>query len=244
MKTTIKFNTERQYSPKGQRIAARILECGAVVFVDIDRGIDGVIAPLVDHETTALCFDQRYVMGAYDTGAYAELFDFVHSTVARELRRAFDPAPVAPAPYATMKSTGERVQILAPYKKGFLVFVEGWAHNVEVSANDLVLDAPAAPAAPVLTDAEPEPAPEPDYPDGVESHDYVVTGCHDEDNTKPEPAIQAITYAHIFKRRYDFQLVLTRNAELSNGILRTEYYGTHRDAMKAAAAAGAVAWNY
>jgi len=51
-------------------------------------------------------------------------------------------------------------------------------------------------------------------------------------------------YAHIFKRRYDFQLVLTRDAELSNGILRTEYYGTRRDAMKAAAAAGAIAWNY
>jgi hypothetical protein len=85
---------------------------------------------------------------------------------------------------ATMKSTGERVQVLAPYKKGFLVFVDGWAHGVEVSANDLILDAPAAP---ILTDAEPDQT-EMEFDDGVDAHDYVVTGCHDEDNTEPEPA--------------------------------------------------------
>lgn len=42
-----------------------------------------------------------------------------------------------------------------------------------------------APAAPALPDAEPVQT-EIEFDDGVDSHDYVVTGCHDEDNTEPE----------------------------------------------------------
>lgn len=40
---TLVFNTGRQYSSKGQRIAAMQLDTGAIAFVDIDRGLDYVI---------------------------------------------------------------------------------------------------------------------------------------------------------------------------------------------------------
>lgn len=59
MKNTIAFNTGRGYTDKGQRIAATKLECGRVLFVDIDRGIT--------YATAAPCeLTQRDVMTAYD----------------------------------------------------------------------------------------------------------------------------------------------------------------------------------
>jgi hypothetical protein len=127
MKTTIKFNTERQYSHKGQRIAARLLDNGSTVFVDVDRNIEGVIPVLCDAEFTASLFDRRYVMDAYDSNHYAMPYG-EHDETIRELRALFNPEP--------------------------------------------------APVAPVQTEIE--------YDDGVDSHDYVVTGCHDEDNTEDE----------------------------------------------------------
>jgi hypothetical protein len=70
---TISFNTGRGYTEKGQRIAAGQLDCGRVLFVDIDRGIDYV--------TAAPCeLNQRAVMRAYDydstTSAYGIIPDY------------------------------------------------------------------------------------------------------------------------------------------------------------------------
>jgi len=70
---TISFNTGRGYTEKGQRIAAGQLDCGRVLFVDIDRGIDYV--------TAAPCeLSQRAVMRAYDydstTSAYGIIPDY------------------------------------------------------------------------------------------------------------------------------------------------------------------------
>jgi len=59
MSNTITFNTGRTYTEFGQRIAARRLASGAVVMVDIDRGIDYLLP--VDTE-----LNQRAVMRAYD----------------------------------------------------------------------------------------------------------------------------------------------------------------------------------
>ncbi len=59
MSNTIAFNTGRAYTECGQRIAARRLASGAVVMVDIDRGIDYLL-PIATELT------KRAVMQAYD----------------------------------------------------------------------------------------------------------------------------------------------------------------------------------
>lgn len=70
---TISFNTGRGYSAKGQRIAAGQLECGRVLFIDIDRGLDYVTAEPCE-------LSQRAVMRAYDydstTSAYGIIPDY------------------------------------------------------------------------------------------------------------------------------------------------------------------------
>lgn len=38
----VAFNTGRAYTKNGQRIAARVLDDGRVLFVDVDRNISGV----------------------------------------------------------------------------------------------------------------------------------------------------------------------------------------------------------
>ena len=55
----ITFNTGRNYTEQGQRIAAQRVESGAVVMVDIDRGIDYLLP-------TSTEFTQRGVMAEYD----------------------------------------------------------------------------------------------------------------------------------------------------------------------------------
>ena len=40
----IAFNTGRRYTDQGQRIAATLTEDGGLLFVDIDRGIDGFVS--------------------------------------------------------------------------------------------------------------------------------------------------------------------------------------------------------
>jgi hypothetical protein len=59
MTNTIAFNTGRTYTESGQRIAARQLESGHIVMLDIDRGIDYMFPARVD-------LTQRAVMRAYD----------------------------------------------------------------------------------------------------------------------------------------------------------------------------------
>ena len=58
---TLTFNTGRTYTEHGQRIAARRLEAGAIVMLDIDRGIDYLLPP-------ATKLTQADVMRAYDLG--------------------------------------------------------------------------------------------------------------------------------------------------------------------------------
>jgi hypothetical protein len=60
---TLTFNTGREYTKNGQRIAATQLESGHVIILDIDRHID-VIFP-VGVELT-----QADIMWAYDRNMY------------------------------------------------------------------------------------------------------------------------------------------------------------------------------
>ena len=59
---TLHFNTGRQYSANGQRIAAALLDGGAIIFVDIDRGLEYIIP------AGAAAFNQAGIMAAYDGG--------------------------------------------------------------------------------------------------------------------------------------------------------------------------------
>jgi hypothetical protein len=59
--TTIAFNTGRLYTDHGQRIAAQRLESGAILMVDIDRGIDYLL-PIGTQ------LKQNEVMYSYDCG--------------------------------------------------------------------------------------------------------------------------------------------------------------------------------
>jgi hypothetical protein len=73
MENKISFNTGRHYSASGQRIAATKLDCGRVLFVDIDRRLEYV--------TAAPCeLSEHSVMRAYDynstTDAYSVIPDY------------------------------------------------------------------------------------------------------------------------------------------------------------------------
>jgi len=70
----LKFNTGREYTANGQRIAAALQENGDIVFVDVDRQIDGVIsagALTCDDVLAFGYFTQRGIMESYDRNEYA-----------------------------------------------------------------------------------------------------------------------------------------------------------------------------
>jgi len=71
--TILKFNTGREYTKNGQRIAAALQDNGDIIFVDVDRQIDGVISAgaLTCDDVLALgCFTQREIMASYDQNQY------------------------------------------------------------------------------------------------------------------------------------------------------------------------------
>ena len=61
--TILKFNTGREYTKNGQRIAATRLENGEIVLLDIDRQIDVMLPAGVE-------FTQSDIMWAYDRNMY------------------------------------------------------------------------------------------------------------------------------------------------------------------------------
>ena len=61
MTHTIAFNTGRTYTKQGQRIAARQLDSGAIIMLDIDRHIDCMFTDLT-------AFNQAGIMSDYDHG--------------------------------------------------------------------------------------------------------------------------------------------------------------------------------
>jgi hypothetical protein len=61
--TILKFNTGREYTKNGQRIAATQLESGEIVLLDIDRHIDVMLPAGVE-------FTQADIMWAYDLNMY------------------------------------------------------------------------------------------------------------------------------------------------------------------------------
>ena len=74
---TLTFNTGRAYTDAGQRIAARKLDDGRVLFVDVDRGIDYVTAEPIE-------LTPRAVMAAYDYGRIGWIYDALPDYTERE----------------------------------------------------------------------------------------------------------------------------------------------------------------
>ena len=69
------FNTGRTYTPNGQRMACALLDTGAIVFNDIDRGIFGTIHTpglTLDDVLTLGFFRQGPIMADYDANQYTE----------------------------------------------------------------------------------------------------------------------------------------------------------------------------
>ena len=87
----ISFNTGRQYSESGQRIAAAIAPSGAVIVVDIDRGLE--------YAFYGIDLERAAIMDAYDSGqgqnvsdldfnhdySITEIMDFIHELKDRAL---------------------------------------------------------------------------------------------------------------------------------------------------------------
>lgn len=73
MKTTIAWDTGRGYNNGKHRIAAMLEERGSILFVDVDRGINGRIPDLGFTKQEMLdyaLFDEAAVLGQYDNGNY------------------------------------------------------------------------------------------------------------------------------------------------------------------------------
>jgi len=75
--TLLTFNTGRAYTDAGQRIAARKLDDGRVLFVDVDRGIEYVTAEPIE-------LTPRDVMAAYDYGRTGWIYDALPDYASRE----------------------------------------------------------------------------------------------------------------------------------------------------------------
>jgi hypothetical protein len=72
----LKFNTGREYTKNGQRIAATLQENGDIVFVDVDRSICGIIRAggfTYEDIKTLGCFTQRGIMESYDRNEYTDI---------------------------------------------------------------------------------------------------------------------------------------------------------------------------
>ena len=87
--TIVTWNTDRQYSEHGQRMAAT--QVGDVVyFVDIDRGIDGMFH---SYERGDESYFRRLVMSMYDSCSYFPNHE-------QDIRRALENAVKSEAPHA------------------------------------------------------------------------------------------------------------------------------------------------
>lgn len=72
---TLAFNTGRTYTPNGQRVACALLDTGAIVFNDIDRGIFGTIHTpglTLDDVLTLGWFKPQTILADYDANLYTD----------------------------------------------------------------------------------------------------------------------------------------------------------------------------
>ena len=77
MPEPISFNTGRAYTAAGQRVAARKLDDGRVLFVDVDRGVEYVTAEPIE-------LTSRAVMAAYDYNCTGSIYDALPDDAERE----------------------------------------------------------------------------------------------------------------------------------------------------------------
>lgn len=77
----MKWNTGAQYTKEGQRIAACTVD-GGIVFVDIDRGIDGFV-PVANAPRDKYALE-KLAMTSYDFGNYNGAWQ--HPDAVREMK--------------------------------------------------------------------------------------------------------------------------------------------------------------
>lgn len=88
---TLAFNTGRTYTTEGQRIAAKRLDGGAIIMLDIDRGIDYLLHPTTQLTRTEVlrAYDLSDVVYPNDIGlGYEEYYAHL-----KELRAAAEAVP-------------------------------------------------------------------------------------------------------------------------------------------------------
>jgi hypothetical protein len=91
MTNTIAFNTGRTYTECGQRIAARRLESGQIIMLDIDRGIDYLFpaATKLTQNDVMRAYDYNETISPSDAGlSYEDYY-----SVLKELRAAAGEVP-------------------------------------------------------------------------------------------------------------------------------------------------------
>jgi hypothetical protein len=69
------WNTGRPYQRDGQRIKAKLLEDGSVVFADMSRLVDGHMGLDIRKLIKSPEALQRYVMSCYDKSMYTSTMD-------------------------------------------------------------------------------------------------------------------------------------------------------------------------
>jgi hypothetical protein len=77
----IVFNTNRQYSNHGQRIAAEVLPDRRFMFADVDRNIDGITSEAYPYTVVNAVVLQSWLMREYDHGriTYGAHTDYTNS---------------------------------------------------------------------------------------------------------------------------------------------------------------------
>ena len=81
MTNTITFNTGRNYTEHGQRIAAQRLESGHIIMIDIDRHIDYIFTDLTPFNQAGILndYDNNLTTTPHDAGiSYDEYYDVVN----------------------------------------------------------------------------------------------------------------------------------------------------------------------
>ena len=91
MTNTIAFNTGRTYTECGQRIAARQLESGHIVMLDIDRGIDCLFTDLTPFNQSGIMSDYDHALCIFPSDVGLDYSDYY--AVLADLRAVANDAP-------------------------------------------------------------------------------------------------------------------------------------------------------
>ena len=91
MTNTIAFNTGRTYTKCGQRIAARQLDSGHIIMLDIDRHIDCMFTDLTEFNQTDIMVDYDHALCCFPSDVGMSYSDYY--AVLADLRAVANDVP-------------------------------------------------------------------------------------------------------------------------------------------------------